>query len=283
MKLHFLKTEWSDMIILQDGSDTALVDTGFEEQYDRLSKYLRELGVKRISFILLTHFHRDHYGNIPGLIEDFDVEKVYMKEYSGLDCTTAWGTVADDAYRQSEMEKYNAMVKEISEKSMLIPVENISSIPFGKHELKLFCTENSIREIYEDVSYAETCHKISFGENQNSLAVFMRADGRNIFLGGDVMDAPSSHPKADHVCCRIARSIGERIDIYKAPHHGTVHTACEKALEIFKPRTAVITNGDAYLSENSDVYKNLKAANPDVRILLTENEDIVIDTADFAS
>lgn len=283
MKLHFLKTEWSDMIILQDGSYTALVDTGFEEQYDQLSGYLRSLGVTEIDFILLTHFHRDHYGNIPRLIEDFDVEKVYMKEYSGLDSTTAWGTEADDAYRRSEMDKYNAMATLISEKSVLIPVEQVSVITFGDHELKLFSTENSIREIYEDASHPETYHKISFGENQNSLAVFFKADGKNIFLGGDIMDAPSTHPNADHVCCRIARSIGERIDIYKAPHHGTVCTACTNALEIFKPRIAVITNGDAYLRENSDVYVKLKAACPDVRILLTENEDIVIDTSDFAS
>lgn len=278
MKLHFLKTKWSDIIILESEGEAALVDTGFEEQYDRLEEYLHGLGIIRISFILLTHFHRDHYGNIPALIENFHVEKVYIKEYSGLDCTTAWGTEADDDYRRSEMDKYKAMVKVISEKSKLIPVENISSIPFGKYELRLFSAENSIREIYEDKSCPETYHSIAFSENQNSLGVFIKADGKNIFLGGDIMDISSTHPKADHVCCQIARSIGEQIDIYKAPHHGTVHTACEKALEIFRPRTAIITNEDPYLSEHSDVYENLRRANPEVRILLTENEDIVIDT-----
>lgn len=278
MKLHFLKTKWSDMIILESGGEAALVDTGFDEQYDRLREYLKGLGISRISFILLTHFHRDHYGNIPALINDFDVDKVYMKEYSGLDCTTAWGTEADDAYRQSETEKFSAMVKAVSQKSKLIFVENIFSIPFGKYELKLFSSENSVREIYEDESCSDTYHRIAFSENQNSLAVFIKADGKNIFLGGDIMDLPSPHPKANHVCCQIARSIGEQIDIYKAPHHGTVHTACEEALKIFSPRKAIITNEDEYLREHSDVYDNLRKANPAVEILLTENEDVVIDT-----
>lgn len=278
MKLHFLKTKWSDIIILESNGEAALVDTGFDEQYDMLSEYLHKLGIRRLSFILLTHFHRDHYGNIPALVENFVVEKVYMKEYSGLDCTTAWGTEADDAYRQSETEKFNEMVGKISEKSKLIFVENISSIPFGKYELKLFSAENSVRKIYEDKSFSDTYHRIAFSENQNSLAVFIKADGKNIFLGGDIMDISSPHPKANHVCCRIARSIGEQIDFYKAPHHGTVHTACEEALKILRPRKAIITNEDAYLRENSDVYDNLRKANPEVEILLTENENIVIDT-----
>ena len=278
MKFHFLKTKWSDIIILESGREVALIDTGFDEQYDQLSKYLHSLGISRISFILLTHFHRDHYGNILGLVENFNVEKVYMKQYSGLDCTTAWGTEADDGYRQSETEKYESMLKVINEKSKLVFAENTSTIAFGKYELQLLSSENSIREIYEDRSCPDTYHRIAFSENQNSLAVYIKADGKNIFLGGDIMDILSTHPKADHVCCRIARGIGEQIDIYKAPHHGTVHTACEKALEIFRPRTAIITNEDAYLREHSDVYENLKKANPGVKILLTENEDIVIDT-----
>ena len=106
MRLHFLKTKWSDMILLESKGEVALVDTGFEDQYDQLEEYLGGLGVSRLSFILLTHFHRDHYGNILALTDNFLVERVYMKQYSGLDCTTAWGTEADDAYRRSEMEEH---------------------------------------------------------------------------------------------------------------------------------------------------------------------------------
>ena len=278
MKLHFLKTQWSDMIILESNGKVALVDTGFEEQYEQLEDYLKKLGVSRITFILLTHFHRDHYGSLTALIQNFQVDRVYMKEYSGLDCTTAWGSVADDAYRSSEMDKYREMVDVISAGSELIPVEGLSVIPFDQYELKLFHTTNSIREIYEDEAFPDTYHRICFSENQNSIGIFLQADGKNIFLGGDILDHDSTHPKANHVCCQVAQLIGEQIDIYKAPHHGTVHTACAKALEIFKPKIAVITNEDDYLSKESDVYDNLKRANPEVRILLTEQEDVVIDT-----
>ena len=96
MELHFLKTTWSDIIILKKGNTVAMIDTGFEEQYNSIKKYLDKMNIKKIKFILLTHFHRDHYGSISSIVKDYDVDKVYFKDYSALDKTTAWGTPADD-------------------------------------------------------------------------------------------------------------------------------------------------------------------------------------------
>lgn len=276
MKLHFLKTKWSDIILLQEGTEFAMVDTGFDEQFPMIRDYLQELGVTALSFILLTHFHRDHYGSIPALLDTFPVKTVYLKEYSGLDCTTAWGTAADDAYRQSEMQKYLAMQELIRQKSTLVQVEEISEIPFGNTVLQLYSAQNSIRQIYEDASHPETYHKIAFSENQNSMAVFMKADGKTIFLGGDLLDHPSTHPLADYVNYRIACKIGEPIDLYKVPHHATYNTGLPKTLAIYRPKVAVITNENDYVTNSSDALTNLRNANPDVRILLTEKESVVL-------
>lgn len=281
MRLHFLKTIWSDMIVLEHEGEFALVDTGFSEQFEQLSAYLDERKVTSISFILLTHFHRDHYGNIPALIEKYRVKRVYLKEYSGLDSTTAWGTAADDAYRQAEMDKYLAMQELVRKKSELVQVEDINEIRFGPYTLQLFGTKNTIREIYEDFAVPETYHKITCTENQNSIAVWMKAEGKNIFLGGDIMDAPSAHPLANFVNQRFAKAIGEQMDLYKVPHHGTVHTGTKEALAIYKPRHCILTNEDAYLKEHSDVYQNLREANPDTDIRLTEKETIVVDVEDL--
>lgn len=276
MKIHFLKTIWSDCIVLQEGGCTALIDTGFAEDFPMISEYLHQLGISEIAFILLTHFHRDHYGNIPALLDTFHVKKVYLKAYSGLDSTTAWGTPADDAYRQSEMQKYLEMQQLIRWKSHLIQVEEVSSIPFGPCELHLYSSENSIQRIYDDASRPETFHKIAFSENQNSLAVFFKAYGKTIFLGGDILDQPSSHPVANFVNHQIAEQIHEEIDLYKVPHHATYNTGTPETLAIYKPKTAVITNESVYVSENSDALLHLKQANPNVRILLTETQPVVL-------
>lgn len=276
MELHFLKITWGDIIILKDGNEIAMIDTGYDGNFDEISDYLDRLRVKQISFILLTHFHRDHYGSIPKIINKYDVKKVYFKDYSGLDKTTAWGTIADDNYRNNEMTKCLKIKKIIAKQSNLIQVENIKTIKFGKTILKLYSNDNSIKSIYEDDNYKNSYHKILFSENQNSLAVFMKVNGVNIFLGGDIFDRKAIHPTANYVNYKIASSIKEQIDIYKVPHHGTNNCNSDKTLNIYKPKIAIITNENEYLINNSTIYNDLRKANQNVKILLTEKHNIVI-------
>lgn len=280
MELHFLKITWGDIIILKSDDEVALVDTGYDGNFNEISDYLDKLNVKKISFILLTHFHRDHYGSIAQIVKKYDVEKVYFKDYSGLDKTTAWGTIADDNYRNNEMKKCLEIKKIILENSNLIQTENIKTIKFGDTELELYNNDNSIKKIYEDDNYKDSYHNILFSENQNSLAIFMKVNGINVFLGGDIFDREAIHPKANYVNYQIASSIKEKIDIYKIPHHGTINCNSDKALEIYKPKIAVITNEDEYLKNNSTIYDDLKRANKDVKILLTEKHNIVIKISD---
>lgn len=275
MELHFLKTTWSDIIFLKQGNDVAMIDTGFEEQFKDIKEYLDKLGIQKISFILLTHFHKDHYGSISNLVKNYHVEKVYFKEYSVLDKTTSKGTPADDQYRLDEYRKWLKIKKDIEENSTLISVENIEKIQFGKYTLELFHTSNSMREIYDDSNNSASYHKILFNENQNSLAVFLQVNGVNIFLGGDIQDIESIHSKATYVNYQIASKINEEIDIYKVPHHGTIQCNSEKALEIYKPKIAIITNGREYLETESTIFQDLKKANPNVQILLTEHHSII--------
>lgn len=276
MKLHFLKTIWSDIIILEDNKQIALIDTGYDEQFEQIEDYLNKMHVKDISFILLTHFHRDHYGSISKLVNNYNVKRVYFKNYSGLDKTTAWGTLADDEYRKKEIKKCNETKEIIKTKSELICVENIKEINFNDYILKLYNNSNLIKEIYEDLKFPNTYHKIQYNENQNSLAIFMKVNGVNILLGGDIMDKKDKHPKANYVNYQISTLINEKIDIYKVPHHGTVDCNTSKTLNIYKPKLAIITNGQDYLQNESSICEDLKNANRNVKILLTENNNIVI-------
>ena len=275
MKLHFLKTTWSD-IILQDNNKVALIDTGFADQFEQIKDYLDKINIKNISFILLTHFHRDHYGSISKLVNNYNVEKVYFKNYSNLDKTTAWGTLADDEYRNKERKKCDNLKKIINKKSELINVENINEINFNGYILKIYKNNNLIKEIYEDKNYSDTYHKIRYNENLNSIAVFMKINGVNILLGGDITDMQDEHPKANYVNYQIATTINEEIDIYKVPHHGTNYCNSTKTLNIYKPKLAIITNGIDYLENESSIFEDLKRANKNIKILLTENNNIVV-------
>src|SRR4051812_25024959 len=63
--------------LLDDGDGVAIVDTGLglpdtRELWERI--FANELGGKRITRVIATHFHPDHFGNTGWLTERWDVE-----------------------------------------------------------------------------------------------------------------------------------------------------------------------------------------------------------------
>ena len=39
MKLHFLKSNWNDVIIIESNNNYILVDTGFEDKYNAINEF----------------------------------------------------------------------------------------------------------------------------------------------------------------------------------------------------------------------------------------------------
>jgi glyoxylase-like metal-dependent hydrolase (beta-lactamase superfamily II) len=48
--------------LIRDGGEAALIDAGFsdDESFNKRTEFLRELGVDRIKYIIITHHHYDH-------------------------------------------------------------------------------------------------------------------------------------------------------------------------------------------------------------------------------
>lgn len=103
-KIHFINVQegGSDAIILESNGHFAMVDTGedydfpdgsdsrypwregIETSYkhvltDRVFRCLKELGVQKLDFILVTHTHSDHIGNVDELLSTYPVDRVYLK------------------------------------------------------------------------------------------------------------------------------------------------------------------------------------------------------------
>ena len=104
----------------------------------------------------------------------------------------------------------------------------------------------------------------------------MKINGINVFFGGDISDQKTLSSKSSYVNYQIAKKINEQIDIYKVPHHGTNNCNSRRTLNIYKPKIAIITNGEEYIENESTIIQDLKYANKDSKILLTEKNSIVI-------
>ena len=67
----------SELICLPTG-ETILIDAGLKSGGDRLTAYLKELGVDKIDILIATHPHADHIGGMEKVIQNFEIGEIYM-------------------------------------------------------------------------------------------------------------------------------------------------------------------------------------------------------------
>lgn len=77
-EVHFIDTGNSDAILIKNGSSFALVDSGDNDDEDRVVSYLKKQGVKELEYIFATHPHADHIGGLDAVISQISVKNVYV-------------------------------------------------------------------------------------------------------------------------------------------------------------------------------------------------------------
>ncbi len=281
LKIHFLNTIWSDAIVLETNNHFALVDTGSAFYYPMIKKHLHDHNISTIDFIILTHYHTDHYSNIEPLIKDFNVNKVYMKHYYAIEGSTGSGSSSNEEYLQNELDKYNNIISaaKINNTSISFIDENdYYEINFENIILELYDTNNRLYELYSNPN-SEFYNQKRFSENFNSIGIFIKHNNYNIFLGGDCTCSTTDIQELKELSLKMLDKIYHKhnikyIDLYKSCHHGGGGTNPLALCNILKPAYAIITNTARWL-DNWDTCKNLKTANENVEILTTDYQKYI--------
>jgi len=288
LKIHFLNTIWSDSIILESNNKFAFVDTGSAFYYPMVKKHLEERQITNIDFILITHFHNDHYGCCDKILKDFNVKKLYIKRYYGLDGTTSSGYASNEEYIENEFKNYHQILNNASEKNTeIIFIDELNSdniqISFDEHTLDLFNVSNLLNDLYSNPE-SNFYHQMRFNENFNCLGTFIKVNDFNIFLGGDVTCSSTDIPEVRELSIKMVNKIYEKyqinkLHIYKSCHHGGGGTNTLPLCKLINPDYVFITNTARWL-DNWPTFSNLKEANPNVQIYTTDYQKYFIDIKD---
>ena len=270
-RIHFLRACWSDIILVESDGQFGLIDTGYAEDSGRIAAYLDSLGVERLEWILITHFHRDHYGSLPALLNRYPVGKVYMKKFSGLNVSDGSGRKASAEYNEAELANCESMCELAGSVSSLAVIDgNLERVRLGVFDFRIFGASDAIREMYEDPN-CPYFGQIRFGENTNSVALYAEVNGAGVYLGADANDEALEDPRFDRANTRYARAVGKPVVLYKVPHHGCGNIFSDEALSILRPLYSVVTNWEATLnSRYADNRDRLLAARPGAKVLCTD-------------
>ena len=154
--------------------DTFSKSTG-DGGYNSIKRAMQSNGITKFEFLLITHWHRDHYGNAVRLMNEGLVSKVYVQD------VTKYPSGISGAYGMP----YNALKTTYDEHKNVATARNIpfSSAPTGEvdfHGAKLLFHNNDTTAIAKHNS-----SWVNENYNNTSICLLVSYIGRNFLTQGD--------------------------------------------------------------------------------------------------
>lgn len=188
------------VIIFPD--NTCMIIDGF---YPKASKkyiqFIKNLGIKKIDNLVVSHFHKDHIGTFLNILDEFEVDRIYT----------------NGGYINSKYS--NNLKKKIDEKNIdEIILKEGDEFDFADCKFKVFSPNLSPQNIY-DLYYnpGRTSELI----NNSSLVFKMEYNNFSILFTGDVYKQRDKE---------LYLKYGNQLksNVLKVPHHGDSKRASSK-------------------------------------------------------
>ncbi|MEY2850696.1 MAG: hypothetical protein RJA96_567 [Actinomycetota bacterium] len=173
-----------DSLVINLGNHRAvIIDTGPEPAAE--DKCLKNLGIQDIPLLILSHFHADHVGGLPGLLEGRTVQQVWITN-------------------NLEPRAESAMVLKALRGAQILTVQKGLIAQLGEVNLKVVWPEATAKNFEELPGEGSQI-------NNSSIAVIASTKDWSLFSAGDL------EPPAQH---ELINRVGQ-VDIYKVCHHGS--------------------------------------------------------------
>lgn len=221
LQVHFINVGQGDSILIQVNNKNLLIDSGPNKSEDKLKKYLKKLNISKFDYIIATHPHEDHIGNMSYIINNFDVLNFYAPKV------------------ENSTKAFETMVESLIRKDLKIKVlkANIKSIDLGKNiVVDVF---SPLSNSYEDLNNYSPIIKISYGNTS-----FLFTGDAEELSENEVLNA----------------GFDLKCDVLKIGHHGSSSSTSEKFLKASNPSIAVISVGkdNTYGHPTDTVLSRLK-------------------------
>lgn len=239
LQLHFIDVDQGDctLIITPEG-ESMLIDSGKDRQSEKVVSYISELGIRTLDYMVISHFHDDHYGSCDEVAEEIGVNTVIVNE-----------AAPDNNTEKALMETFEKQGCDV------ITVSAGYSLTMGELEINI-------------LSPFELTDK---GGNNDSLVMKMTYRETTFLFTGD------AEAKEESIILDTYTAETISADLIKVGHHGSNTSSSEEFLDAVDPSVALISvgEGNSYGHPHKSTIDNYNER--DIQIYRTDElGDIVI-------
>ena len=204
-KAHFIDVGQADCEMVMSDGKVLLIDSGTKEAGNKVVQYLKNHGIKKIDYFVVTHGHADHMGGAVDVMNNFEIDMLIMSD------------VPEDLMPTNK--GYTEFLKTIGEKGLKITIAKVGTkYDLGGASFKILAPIGE----YNDLNDMSIVLKVTYGN-------------RHILFTGDAQSASEMdmlHDESDI-----------KADILKVGHHGSETSTTIAFLNRVDPKYAVIEVG----------------------------------------
>ena len=146
LKIYFVDVGQADCILINDNNEYSLIDSGNNEDGEKLVKYFKDLGITKFKYVFGTHAHEDHIGGMDNIIENFQIEHFYMPD--AITTTRTFEEVLD-----ALEEKNIAFETPKEDENLTFSDTDFKVLHVGKDKKDLNDTSIVLKLTYKNTSY----------------------------------------------------------------------------------------------------------------------------------
>ena len=238
LSIHFIELGnkyTGDCTLIKVGDIEILIDAGSRaSSVEPIYNYVSEYVVDKLDYVIVTHAHQDHYAgfatgeNTDSLLDKFNVETIIKFSQTNQKETAKMYSNFNREVQQSIDEKGTNVY------TALQCYESGTTGEEGVNRIYTLSENVSLQILYHDY-YKTKAHS----ENDYSVCCMINQQNTNYYLFTGDLEEDGEQSLVEH----YKQDYGvteQKVQMYKAGHHGSKTSSSSELLEFFKPEVVCV-------------------------------------------